>query len=179
MTNLSREFCFKIRNIRRERKISQCELAAEVGCNQSAISALEQGDGTKLNDEVINKIAKKFDVAIEEEVVRDPSGLAPGRLGGAWGDTSGLAAGQGGSPASGRERTVWGYCPNPECPSNHGYEVGGKRFLRPQREEADPVGGRYCAICGEVLNKTCPNCGAAIHEGAVCSHCGEPYITLI
>ena len=71
-----------------------------------------------------------------------------------------------------------GFCPNPHCPSNHAYEVEGRRLVRPDRNEADPVGATYCAVCGEVLEKRCPNCGAPLHEGAVCSYCGEPYVAV-
>ena len=62
MTNLNPDFCRKIREARRAAKLSQGELAAEVGCKQSAISMFEQGDGTKLNDDVIAKLSKKFDI---------------------------------------------------------------------------------------------------------------------
>ena len=118
----------------------------------------EQGDGTKLNDEVIGRLLKKFGIEIknkEEEPGRSPAFGAP---------PSGLA---------GR-----GFCPNPHCPSHHAYEVDGRRLLRPNREEQDPAGGRFCAICGEILERRCPNCGAAVHDGAVCTFCGAPYIAL-
>ena len=65
MTNLSPEICLKLRDARRAAKLSQSELAAEVGCKQSALSMFEQGDGTKLNDAVIGKLAKKFGVSLE------------------------------------------------------------------------------------------------------------------
>ena len=60
---------WKIRDARREKGISQSELAKEVGCKQSAVSMFECGDGTKLNDEVIGKLAEKF--GIEEMEVAD------------------------------------------------------------------------------------------------------------
>ena len=159
MTNLSPEFCFKVKEARRAAKISQGELAAEVGCKQSAISMFEQGDGTKLNDEVIGKLSKKFGIDIAVHSSSD-----------------GIAAGNrltviGHAPHS-------GFCPNGDCPSNRRYEVAGRIFANPDREAADPVGGRYCAICGEVLERRCPNCGAPVHAGAVCSLCGEPYVVL-
>ena len=31
-------------------------------------------------------------------------------------------------------------------------------------------------ITEDVTNKKCPNCGAPVHAGSVCSLCGEPYI---
>ena len=155
MTNLSPEICFKLREARRAAKLSQGELSAEVGCKQSALSMFEQGDGTKLNDEVIGKLAKKFGVSL--------TASAPAsELTGAITVTSASR----------------GFCPNPKCPSNAAYAVDGRTFLRPDRAAADPVGGKFCALCGEVLEKRCPNCGAPIHDGAVCSFCGERYVTI-
>ena len=157
MKNLSPDFCFKAKEARRAAKISQGELAAELGCNQSAISMFEQGDGTKLNDEVIGRLAKKFGLEIRPDASQSSS--LPTRAAAANVPHSGL-------------------CPNPGCPSNHFYEVEGKRFSRPDRSAADPVGGRFCAVCGEVLERRCPNCGAPVHDGAVCSFCGEPYVAV-
>ncbi len=157
MTNLSSEFCLKIREARREAGLSQSVLAAEVGCKQSALSMFEQGDGTKLNDEVIHALSAKFGIPLEF-----PKGT------------------DGEEESSSRRFAVHseekGFCPNPHCPSNHGYEVEGRAFYRPDRSAADPVGGTYCAVCGEVLEKRCPNCGAPLHDGAVCSFCGKPYV---
>lgn len=166
MTNLPREVCQKIRNARREAGLSQSELSAEVGCNQSALSMFEQGDGTKLNDEVIEKLAKRFEIDIRAFLKKDESESSVKRV-----KVAGLV----------KEgvRLERGFCPNPKCPSNHGYEVEGVVFLQPNREAADPVGGRFCAVCGEVLEKRCPSCGAPLHGGAVCSYCGEPYIPVV
>ena len=155
MTNLSPEICFKLRDARRAAKLSQSELSTEVGCKQSALSMFEQGDGTKLNDAVIGKLAKKFGVSLEEQV---PVSLPAG--------------------ASTVASASRGFCPNPKCPSNAAYAVDGRTFLRPDRVAADPVGGKYCALCGEVLEKRCPNCGAQVHDGAICSFCGEPYVAV-
>ena len=159
MTKLSPEICRKIKEARRAAKLSQSVVAAEMGCKQSALSMFESGDGTKLNAEVINKLAKKFDVSLEvPEAKESPS--APVVL-----------------PRT-EQVTVRGFCPNPHCPSNTAYEVDGRTYVRSNRAEADPVGGRFCAVCGEVLEKRCPNCGASIHDGAICSFCGEPSVAV-
>ena len=116
----------------------------------------EQGDGTKLSDEAIEKIAKKFGLSIAnaeaENTVRHVQAAMP---------------------------SVRGFCPNPHCPTNHEYFVEEMRLFRPDREAADPVGGRYCALCGEILERRCPNCGAPVHAGAICSLCGQPYILAV
>ena len=158
VTKLSREFCLKIRDARREQGISQSELSKEVGCKQSALSMFECGDGTKLNDEVIGKLAEKFGIELPTQSQGATSAAVPAF-----------------STSSTTER---GFCPNPHCPSNHPYEIDGRPFAKPRRDECDPVFGKFCALCGEILEKRCPNCGARLHEGAVCSFCGQPYIPL-
>ena len=117
----------------------------------------EQGDGTKLNDEVIDKIARKFGLKITDAAGVEGAAVAP----------VGAAA------------CHTGYCPNPNCPSNGEYFVDGVRLIRPDRAAADPAGGRYCALCGELLERRCPNCGAAVHAGAVCTFCGRPYVAAL
>ena len=157
MIRLSPEICLKIKEARRLAKLSQSDVATEVGCKQSALSMFEQGDGTKLNDDVVEKLAKKFGVELhpvekKEESVKSALRYSTG--------------------------PVIGFCPNPHCPTNVSYEVEGRILLKPNRSAADPVGGKFCAICGEVLEKSCPNCGAPIHEGGICSYCGDPYVTV-
>ena len=154
-------------------KLSQSVVAAEVGCKQSALSMFEQGDGTKLNEVVIVKLAKKFGVDLEslraKRVSRsliDPKDLRD-------------STNPGSSFRFKPSVPVIGFCPNPHCPSNRAYEVEGRTFLKPDRPAADPVGGKFCALCGEILEKRCPNCGAAIHDGAVCSFCGDPYVPIL
>lgn len=117
----------------------------------------ENGGVTKLNDEVIEKLSKLFN--IEVKTVEPASEVCN-------------------VPPSVEKVTNKGFCPNPHCPSNHAYQVDGKTFMLPDRTAADPVGGKFCALCGEVLERVCPNCGAPVHEGAVCSHCGDAYVAV-
>jgi len=149
---LSPEICFQLRDARRQAGLSQQVLAAEVGCKQSALSMFEQGRPTKLSTEVVEKLAQRLGISLTAAPSPSPepsaSNYAPGS----------------------------GFCPNPQCPSNHAYQVAGRALYSPDRSAADPVGGRFCAVCGEVLERLCPNCGAWVHAGAVCSHCGQPYI---
>lgn len=163
MTNLNPDICFKLRDARRAAKLSQSELAAEVGCKQSALSMFEQGRPTKLNDEVVEKLAKKFNISLTPPPsTSTSSSLSP-------------------SPSTSTyflSTPLRGFCPNPNCPSNKPYFVDGRELRLPDREMADPVGAKFCAVCGEVLEKHCPNCGSPVHAGGICSICGEPYVTV-
>ena len=157
MKNLNPEFCTNVKLARREAGLTQGQLATEVGCKQSALSMFEQGDGTKLNDEVIEKLAKKFNLSLTPSV-------SPAQV-----NTPPLPH----FPTPPLHR---GFCPNTHCPTNKEYFVEEIRLFLPDREAADPVGGKYCAMCGELLERTCPNCGAPVHAGAICSLCGQPYV---
>lgn len=156
MIHLRKEKCLEMKLARQRAGLSQSELAEEVGCKQSAISMFERGDPTKLSDGVVDKIARKFEISLEEP----PTIQIQNRV----------------SVVSAADER--GYCPNPECPSNIRYRAGDQVFLEPNRALADPVGGKFCAKCGEILEKRCPNCGASLHDGAVCSFCGKPYVAV-
>jgi transcriptional regulator with XRE-family HTH domain len=155
MINLKPEICRKIRDARREAGLSQKVVADEIGCKQPALSMFESGDGTKLNDEFIEKLAEKFGININEDEKQIACDIV----------------------SVPREKNT-AYCPNHQCPSHEPYFVGSERFLRPNRIVQDPVGGKFCAICGELLETRCPNCGAAINDGAVCSCCGKKYVAI-
>ena len=117
----------------------------------------EQGDGTKLNEMAIGKLAEKFGISLTK--ADRPPAVPMDR-------------------PSASDLGLRGFCPNPRCPSNRAYEVGGRTLFQPDRAAADPVHGKYCALCGEILEKRCPNCGEPVHDGAICSFCGEPYIAV-
>ena len=159
MTNLDPEICRQLKTARREAKLSQMEVANEIGCKQSALSMFEQGDGTKLNDEAIQRLAKKFGVDIARKTRAAVENVVHKVV----------------LPVATALKGV-GFCPNPKCPSNRAYDVEGRTFYQPDRAAADPVFGKFCALCGETLIKACPNCGAPVHDGGFCSLCGEPYI---
>ena len=168
MTNLSPDICFKLRDARRAAKLSQSELAAEVGCKQSALSMFEQGRPTKLNDEVVEKLAKKFGVSL----------VAPSTTSNQQPATNNQQPTTNNQQPTTNNLPLRGFCPNPNCPSNKPYLVDGRQLRLPDREMADPVGAKFCAICGEVLEKRCPNCGSPVHAGGICSLCGEPYVAV-
>ena len=157
MKKLDPDICRRIRAARKAAKLSQDVVAEEVGCKQPALSMFEQGDGTKISEEAVVKLAKKFGISLD----------APSSAGE---DAQSVVASS--VPAA-------GFCPNPNCPTNHAYLVDGLEYRRPDRAAADPVGGRFCAMCGEALVKKCPSCGASVHDGAVCSFCGNPYVAVL
>jgi transcriptional regulator with XRE-family HTH domain len=159
MLGISKEFCLRVKEERRSRAISQSELAAAVGCKQSAISMFEQGDPTKLSDEAVQKLAEKFSLKLVDFKSSSAAEVQ---------SFSAIT-----KPIYTSSR---GFCPNPKCPSNEQYEVEGHIYYYPNRMKADPVGGRFCAYCGEVLEKVCPNCQKPLHDGGICSFCATPYI---
>ena len=77
MKRLNPEICIKIRNARKAAKLSQEDVAAEVGCKQPALSMFEQGDGTKLNDETVVKLARKFGISLESKGDSEPAAERP------------------------------------------------------------------------------------------------------
>ena len=160
MIDLSPDICRKIKIARRDAGLSQSLVAKEVGCLQSALSMFEQGDGTKLNEEVIRNLCQKFNIELPK--VKNDA----------------LRSGQ---PIQFIQTRSFkrGFCPNPHCPTNIPYIVEGRELLRPDLQQADPVGGKFCAFCGEVLEKVCPHCGAEVHLGGICSFCGKPYISTV
>lgn len=158
MSNISKELCIRLAEARRAKGFRQTELAAQVGCTQSALSMFEGGQPTKLSDETVKKLSELLEVPlIEQENVVDTS------------DETQLASV--GIPV------VHGFCPNCQCPSNVPYVVSGRLFFRPSRNIASPNGGKRCTQCGEVLEMRCPVCGAPLNDGACCAVCGSNYVT--
>lgn len=156
MINLSKAICFKIAQARREEGLSQSEVAAAVGCKQSAISMFEKGNPTKISEDTVKKLLEKFKISVDEP---NTDRLA---------SVSGVVS-----------RVVRGYCPNVDCPTNVPYVVGKKIMYRPSRMLASPNGGRRCAMCGEILEMVCPECGSQLNDGACCNVCGNAYVASI
>ncbi len=138
----------QIKSARQQRHMSQSELARKVGCKQSALSMFEGGRHTALNAGVIGKIC-------------DELGLLPPT--------------QGESIEKAEVVGQRSFCPNPECPSNLPMMVGDRQVFIPHKNVVGE-GECHCAWCGEVLERACPECGAAVNAGAFCTHCGTPYL---
>ena len=148
MQNVSKTICQAFKDARRALGLSQCVLANEIGCHQEAISMFERGNATKLSEEYVSKIATRLGIDLKK--LQDEESNA-------------------GKPAE--VSVSVGYCPDCECPSNSSYSVGERTFYRITLQK-----GIYCAHCGEVLEKSCPSCGAALNEGACCTMCGTRYV---
>lgn len=150
MQNLSKRACEKFRDARRALGLTQTSLAAEIGFRQEALSMFEKGNPTKLSSEYVDKLAKRLGIDIEEVQKQSAAEEIERRS-----DDAGEV----------------GFCPESECPSNRPYLVGGRKLYAVTLQK-----GRYCAHCGEVLEKRCPKCGAVLNEGACCSSCGNAYV---
>ncbi len=155
MADLDIEICRRFKTARKEKGLSQSFLAGQVGCKQSALSAFENGNSTKLSDAIVGKLSETLGVSLKAAPKKElsPPVIVPGVI-------------------------VRGFCPDANCPSNVPYMVGEKLFFRPLRAKAAPGGGTRCVCCGEVLERRCPACGAPLNEGACCGTCGSPYISV-
>jgi DNA-binding XRE family transcriptional regulator len=153
MANLPIDFCRKTAAARRARGMTQSALARSVGCAQSAISMFESGHPEKLSLDFVSKIAELLEIPLDEPM--QPS-LPQKRNNTANQDC---------------------YCPNPHCFSNIPYVVNGELLLWPTLRSCTGDAAVYCKICGEVLERACPGCGASIDGGAFCGICGEARIT--
>lgn len=142
-TEIYRQF----RLARREKGLTQAELAQRVGCRQSAISMMEAGRVTALARETREKIASVLGVTLE----------------GVQAATTNAA------PAAGHA-----FCTDPECPSNVPFVVAGALLFWPRPQPM--AGGRHCACCGEVLASVCGRCGLPAGGGACCRACGTPFV---
>ncbi|MBQ9694016.1 MAG: helix-turn-helix domain-containing protein [Kiritimatiellae bacterium] len=144
----------QIKTARLQRHLSQSALARQVGCKQSALSMFEGGRSTALSAQVIGKIC-------------DTLGLLPP-----------TAAELSAEDETLRNRLQHGervFCPNPQCPCNLPMTLGNRVILVPKAHHAT-TGEIHCGWCGEVLERRCPECGAAINPGAFCAQCGSAYL---
>lgn len=144
-----------VRNTRREKGLTQSELARLAGCRQSAISMFEGGRSDALSRKSLLVIGEKL-------------GLDPEQLAAADGRTYS------------RDDTRLKFCPSDRCPSNVPYTVGSGLCFRPAMVRALSGVKSWCSMCGELLEDRCPNeqCGADVTEGAFCERCGTRYVTV-
>lgn len=154
--NLQPAFHLAVRNARRAANLRQGELAAKVGCTQSALSMFESGKAGVVARETVAKIAEALGLEL------------PADIGG--GVISAAAPALSLAPAI--ERVV--FCPNFQCLSNIPYTIGGQMLFMPLRSAGC---GHRCALCGEIMEVACPACGAPVAKaGGCCGECGEPLV---
>jgi transcriptional regulator with XRE-family HTH domain len=146
--------CRQLARARRDKGLTQSALAQAAGCKQSAISMLESGQPEKLSQEAVVKIATLLEVSLESpsaSLNSEPRTLSP-------------------------LSSVRCFCPSAACPSNVPYTVAGDVLFWPRPQPA-AASGKRCAYCGEVVERQCPHCGAAVAEGACCHTCGGAKVT--
>ena len=149
MQDIPKRVCEMFKDARRALGLRQKPLAAEIGCQQPALSMFEGGNPTKLSEELVKKLAARLGIDLKEALA---TATAEERSQSAVAETI-------------------GFCPEKECPSNTSYMVCGRTFYRVTLQK-----GRYCAHCGEVLETRGPECGAPLNEGACCVACGKRYV---
>jgi len=92
----------QLRDARRQKGLTQAELARQAGCTQSALSMFESGQESALATETLRKIAGLLGIALEE------SPIPP--------------------PVFGARKL---FCPNFQCPVAFPYLIGDELFVRP------------------------------------------------
>ncbi len=139
----------RLRDARRANGLTQSALAAQADCKQSAISMMEQGNAAALSREKVRHIGQILNIETPE--LAEEACSLPG--------------------ISARV-----FCPVYDCPSNRPFTVGERLLLLPK---PIPSHGRStrCAMCGELLERTCPECKIPVGPGACCGDCGTPYVT--
>lgn len=140
----------RLRDARRAKGLTQSALASQADCKQSAVSMMEQGNATALSSEKIRHIGRILGIEtpeLTEEVISPPA--IPGRA----------------------------YCPVYDCPTNRPFTVGERLLLLPKHATFHGSRATRCPMCGELLERACPECKTPIGPGACCEDCGTPYVT--
>ena len=68
MQDIPKRVCSIFKDARRALGLKQKALAAEIGCQQPALSMFEGGNPTKLSEELVNKLAREI---LEGKVHKD------------------------------------------------------------------------------------------------------------
>jgi transcriptional regulator with XRE-family HTH domain len=140
----------RLKAARREKRMSQSDVAQTVGCKQSAVSMFENGKTVALADDKVAAICELLEVPLPV------APAAPTR------------------PATTVAATT--FCPTYDCPSNLPYMVGGELRLLPEARSARLEIQPHCRYCGEHLESQCPDCGSPASGGACCLSCGSAYV---
>ncbi len=151
MTRDGTESIHKIlRRARLDAGITQASLAAQVGCKQSAVSMMEAGRREAISHESLVKLAGILKVELPDSAPVQSTPVS---------SVSGFSV-----------------CSNFNCPSNMPYPVGEEVYFMPLGTSGS---GHHCVLCGELLSRTCPNCGAVITTpGGCCGCCGSAIVEM-
>lgn len=158
-----------VRKARRDAGLSQSALAEKAGCRQSQISAFEAGVPGKITRETALRIAETLGIEPPPEPRAEQE--AEAGASGAGASMAGLAR-----FGSGAAMPPESFCPNFECLSNLPYFIGEQLLFLPLPSCGE---GARCAVCGELLERRCPSCGAPFRgRGGCCEACGRALIEL-
>jgi len=144
-----------IREARRDRGMTQAELAEAVGTKQAQVSMYERGQETALAHHKVLEIAKLLDVDVK-------------------------AFAQKRDPVSGKAM-LRKICPAFDCPTSYPFMSSGKACVVPLFVKSVANEKTRCRLCSEVLLSRCPTpgCGEPLVEGASCPRCGKQYVKVI
>lgn len=150
----------RIAELRKEKNISQEQLAKEFGVSQATISRLESGE-FEPSLQVLAKTARYFNIDLREIV---PAERLNNLL-----DTRAV-------------NSIFAFCPNPFCDSNEFYKQDGQSWIRWKSGKSYDANRyeeiNFCTRCGSDLIKECPSCGKLIEESGAkyCIRCGEKIV---
>lgn len=141
------------RRARRDRGLTQSDVAASIGATQSAVSMFESGRPDALADDKVMAMASLLGVRAEAASAPDQVAM-PGAC-------------------------VRKYCPAHDCQSHVAYVSGSRACLMVIPVWAAAGDATRCALCGEILESRCPHpdCSALVAPGAFCVRCGTAYIS--
>jgi DNA-binding XRE family transcriptional regulator len=149
-------FGSSLAELRKARKLSQAEMAAQAGVSQATVSRLEASEKHPTDVRLLAKLAKALETPLSELL---PAGSdLPFRYG----------------------EQFYAFCPNPFCSLNRtGIDKEGVPFVSwtsttsYPSNEFDEV--NYCATCGTELVKDCPSCKRRFDQQRTnyCVTCGE------
>lgn len=137
------------REARRKKKLTQTDLAKELHCHISAISAFENGSITALSRGKLVRLGEILGVDMEAALDAFDIAIA----------------------------TRLRYCTSSHCPSAKAVLIHEQIVLFPSFFEVESHRDRYCRLCGEVLARACPQCGSELRANAAyCPECGGAYL---
>lgn len=152
MSETQKKLYNALREARRDRGMTQAELAEKIGAKQAAVSMYERGQVTALSHHKVLEMGKLLGV-----------------------DVKAFAAGR--DPVSGKAM-IRKICPTYDCPTNYPFMAGGQACVMPFFAESVANEKTRCRLCSEVLLSRCPTtgCEAPLVEGAACQRCGQQYV---